>query len=678
MKLAFSISLLALFSGFALAEAKPLTAESVWQVARPAGLTVSPDGRRAVFSLTRYNLKTDKGNADLQLIELPGGKTTPLTQHADSDTQPAWSPDGRNIAFLSKRGHEQNQLFVLPVFGGEAKNITQLPVAVSSPVWLPDGKQILFVAEVPAGFDGDFQKLAAAKAAEKDNKVSAKVTENRMYRFWDHWLTDETYPHFFTVELETGVIRHLTPGWKTLMNLNGAPEFDLSPDGKTIAVSAITSPAPYNELNHDILLLGTDGSGKFINITEANKASDGNPVFSPDGKTLVYGAQSRLDFTEDNVKLMSFNLASKTATAMAANVDLSPSSWYFSKDSTMLYFIAADKARESVFSIPVQGGAVKQVLRQASNEQFQVAGPQQFVLVQHGISQLPEIFYLDNKNRTLKQISQFNHQQQQGIQFGKVEEMSFAGSDGKQIQMFVVFPPNFDAKKRWPLLSLLHGGPHSYFGDNFNYRWNPQVFAAAGYVTIMPNFHGSTSFGEAFAEAIHGDHATKPFFDSEAAIDHMVSRGYIDESRIAAAGGSYGGYLVSWIAGHSSKYKALVNHAGVYDLMAQFASDSTIHRVHAYAGSPWDKKENVLKASPAMYAENFKTPMLVIHGEQDYRVPVNQGLEIYGVLKGKGVDARLVYFPNENHWILKPNNSLFWYNEVLNWLERYIGKGPSA
>jgi dipeptidyl aminopeptidase/acylaminoacyl peptidase len=227
------------------------------------------------------------------------------------------------------------------------------------------------------------------------------------------------------------------------------------------------------------------------------------------------------------------------------------------------------------------------------------------------------------------------------------------------------------------LLNVLHGGPHGFSGDNFGYRWNPQVFAAAGYVVIQPNFHGSSSFGEAFTASIHGDHATKPFFDSEAAVDYMISRGFIDESRIAAAGGSYGGYLVNWIAGHSTKYKALISHAGVYNLMAQFASDITLNRADAYGGSPWNNVAALQAINPANSADKFQTPMLVIHGEQDYRVPVNQGLELYGVLKGKGVEARLVYFPNENHWVLKPNNSLLWYQEFLGWLDRHIGKGAT-
>lgn len=678
MKLMCLISLLALTlhsaNSSAAVKNQPVTAESLWQVARPSSLQVSPDGQRAVFSLTRFDQQTLQSNADLHLLELGTGRVSPLTHHTANDSQPRWSPDGRQLAFLSTRDQAQAQLYLMPLFGGEAKALTKIPVAVSAPQWMHDGKHLVFVARVPAGFNGDFSTLNTEKSA----KSSAKITENRIYRFWDHWLTDDWYPQLFSVEIETGRIRSLTPNWQRWFSMDGPVQYDISPDDKTIAISAVTSEKPYQQLNRDILLLNTDGSGSYVNITKENLADDNNPVFSPDGKTLVYGAQKRLDFTADAVRLMNFNLRSKTAAPLTANVDLSADDWQFSKDSSMLYFSAADKARQSIFSVPVQGGAVKQVLRQASNEQFQVANAQQFVLVQHGISQLPEIFLLNNTSRTLKQLTQLNQSLQQNLAWGKVEEASFAGADGKRIQMFIVYPPNFTTNQRWPLLSLLHGGPHSYFGDNFNFRWNPQVFANAGYVTILPNFHGSTSFGEAFTASIHGDHATKPFFDSEAAIDYMVSRGFIDESRVAAAGGSYGGYLVNWIAGHSNKYKALISHAGVYNLMAQFASDSTLHRPNAYGGSPWQNKEQLQSINPAMFAENFKVPMLITHGELDYRVPVAQSFELYGVLKGKGVDARLVYFPDENHWILKPHNSILWYQEFIGWLNRHLGAGSDS
>jgi dipeptidyl aminopeptidase/acylaminoacyl peptidase len=676
MKFSLSALMMIVTAGTAQAATEPLTAQHLWQVARPGAMTLSPGGQQLALTVTRYDLAADKGNADIHILDLRTQQLTALTQHPDSDTAPAWSPDGRQLVFLSKRGNETNQLFLLPLTGGEAKALTKLPVAVQQPKWFPDGQRILFLANVPKGFNGDFAALADQLKKKKDNKVTARVTEDRVYRFWDHWLTDDSYPHLFSINIHTGEIADLTPGWDRRFSLNGDAEFDISKDGRQIAVSAVTSPPPFDQLNHDILIIKTDGSGEFVNITADNPASDNNPKFSPDGKSLVYGAQRSTFFTSDNNQLIRFDFKPQQKTNLTQDWDISVDDWEFGNNGT-LYFQAADKAKSALYSMPLAGGQVKQILRQADISQLQIGQQQQVYLVQHSMKQMPEIYSLDNKGRTLKQLSRINQELQQSISWGKTEDVSFAGADGKLVQAYITYPPNFDPNKKWPLLNVLHGGPHSYSGDSFSYRWNSQVFAAAGYVVIQPNFHGSTSFGQAFAESIHGEHPVKPFMDSEAAVDYMLSRGFIDSTRLAAAGGSYGGYLVSWIAGHTERYKALINHAGVYNLMGQFASDATTHRVHAYGGAPWSGLDVMQQWNPALFADKFVTPMLIMHGEQDYRVPVTQGLEIYGVYKGKGLDARLVYFPNENHWILKPNNSIFWFNEFTNWLQRYVPAGPT-
>ena len=676
MKFSLSALMMVVAAGAAQAATEPLTAQHLWQVARPGAMTLSPNGQQLALTVTRYDLSADKGNADIHILDLRTQQLTALTQHPDSDTAPAWSPDGRQLVFLSKRGNETNQLFLLPLTGGEAKALTKLPVAVQQPKWFPDGQRILFLANVPKGFNGDFAALTEQLKQKKDNKVTARVTEDRVYRFWDHWLTDDSYPHLFSINIHTGEIADLTPGWDRWFSLNGDAEFDISMDGRQIAVSAVTSAPPFDQINHDILLIKTDGSGEFVNITADNPATDNNPKFSLDGKSLVYGAQRSTFFTSDNNQLIRFDFKPQQKTNLTKDWDLSIDDWEFSNNGT-LYFQAADKAKSALYSMPLAGGPVKQVLRQADISQVQIGQQQQIYLVQHSMNQMPEIYGLDNKGRTLKQLSRLNQELQQQISWGKTEEVNFAGADGKLVQAYVTYPPNFDPAKKWPLLNVLHGGPHSYSGDSFSYRWNAQVFAAAGYVVIQPNFHGSTSFGQAFAESIQGEHPVKPFMDSEAAVDYMLSRGFIDATRLAAAGGSYGGYLVSWIAGHTERYKALINHAGVYNLMGQFASDSTTHRVNAYGGSPWSGLEIMQQWNPALFADKFVTPMLIMHGEQDYRVPVTQGLEIYGVYKGKGLDARLVYFPNENHWILKPNNSIFWFNEFTSWLKRYVPAGPT-
>jgi dipeptidyl aminopeptidase/acylaminoacyl peptidase len=277
---------------------------------------------------------------------------------------------------------------------------------------------------------------------------------------------------------------------------------------------------------------------------------------------------------------------------------------------------------------------------------------------------------LDGKG--LRTLTNFNDAFVAKLDLGPVEEMTFAGAGGELVQMYVVFPPGFDPKKKYPLVQLIHGGPVGTFGDSFGYRWNPHAFAAPGYIVAMVNFHGSSSFGHAWIESILGAHPDKPFTDVMKATDFLIAKGYVDENRMAAAGGSYGGFLVDWIEGHTDRFKALISHAGVYDLLGQSASDGTYGRQHSYGGYPWTNLENVEKWSPNRYAANFKTPMLILHGERDFRVPVTQGLELYGVLTAKGVPARLVYYPDEHHWILKGQNSKHWYDEVLAWLGKYL------
>ncbi|WP_333607144.1 S9 family peptidase [Arsukibacterium sp.] len=669
--------LLSLGSIAQASETRPITANDLWQATRIGSPVVSPDGKQALFTATRYDVTTDRGNADLYLLDIASGRQTQLTFDEGSESGVQWSPNAQQLAFVARRGNSSNQLFVMNSKGGEARQVTKLPVGVSAPRFTPDGKAIIFMAQVPANFDGDFNALGKTLTEQKNSKVSAKVTENRVYRHWDRWLTDDNFPRLFKLELATEQVSELTPGWACWFNIGGGVDYDIAPDGKTLALSAITSLPPYDELNNDILLLTLDGSGQYTNITADNPASDTNPLFSPDGRYLVYGQRNRSDFYADNVKLIRYDLRTGNRLSLAPELDLSPGNWQFSRDGKTLFFQAGDRAKNSIFALPASGGKVREVLRNQSNSGLAVAANNQLLVVQDGISQFPELFKLQTNGRNLTQLTQFNRELQQSIAWGKVEEVSYTGADSKAIQMYVIYPPNFDASKKWPLLNLLHGGPHGFFGDGFSFRWNPQAFAAPGYVTIMPNFHGSTSFGQEFALSIHGEHPTKPFIDSEAAVDYMLARGFIDENRLAAAGGSYGGYLVSWIAGHTDRYKALINHAGVYNLMGQFASDGTSHRVHAYGGAPWDGLETMLQWSPAMHADKFVTPMLVIHGELDYRVPATQGLEVYGVYKGKGLDARLVYFPNENHWILKPNNSLFWFSEFQGWLERFLGAGTS-
>ncbi len=652
---------------------KIFTPEDMWNIKRVGSPSVSPDGNLIAFTLTQWDIKTNKSTTNIYLYNLTNSELRQFTQ-GNSDNSPIWSPDGKFIAFTSKRNGETPQLYIIPVDGGEARQVTKLPVGVLTPKWFPDGSKIAFTSNILPEYKGDFEKLEKMIKEKKESKLSAKVTENRIYRYWDRWLTDGFYPRLFSVDIKSEKVVDLMPDINKFFPLFGGADYDISPDGKQIAITLNSTEPPYNDLNYDIYLLDADGSGKISNISSENIGNDFNPRFSKDGKRILYGRQLRPDFYADNIKPIIYDFATKKITEVAPDIDLSFEELQWSLDGNSIYFHAEDRAVRSLFSIQINGKNLKEIIRGGNTGAAKIASNNRLVFVNDNLTNPPELYIIDINGKNLKQLTFFNKELISGIKFGKVENVIYKGANDADIQMYIVYPPDFDEKKKYPLMLMIHGGPHGIFGDAFHFRWNAQLFAAPGYIVAFPNFHGSTSFGLDFALSIHGEHPTKPFIDVMKATDYLISLGFVDEKRIAAAGGSYGGYLVCWIAGHTDRYACLINHAGVYNLMQQFGSDITTYRDKAYGGTPWDGIEIMQKWNPAMFASNFVTPMLIIHGEKDYRVPVNHALEVYGVYKGKGIEARLVYYPDENHWILTPQNSIYWYNEVYDWLERFLKK----
>jgi dipeptidyl aminopeptidase/acylaminoacyl peptidase len=656
----------------AAADKKPLTAEDIWAIQRVGNPVVSPDGKTAAFTVSVYDMEADRSNADIWTVPLAGGPARHLTTNKASDTSPAWSPDGKRIAFVSKREDDKAaQLYVMPVDGGEPERLTDMPLSVSSPKWFPDGARIAFVSSVVAGQETLEATKKAVEAREK-SKVKARVTENRLYRYWDHWLTDGEYPRIFVVDVATKKVTDLLPGSKRIFGLDeGSGSYDISPDGAWIAFEANSAPEPYRVWNPDIFLVPVSG-GEPKNLTAGNPAEDKNPVFSPDGKSLAYGVEKKADGWPDQTRLAVLDLASGTTRVLTENFDNSAGGWSWTADGATLVFQSEVRGRGNLYAVSARGGAPREIFHGGTAAGARVTRDGRVVFASSTLSRPTDIAVTGLDGKGLRTLTNFNDALVAKLDFGPVEEMTFAGAGGEPVQMFVVFPPGFDPKKKYPLVQLIHGGPVGTFGDVFGYRWNPHAFAAPGYIVAMVNFHGSSSFGHAWIESILGAHPDKPFTDVMKATDFLIAKGYVDENRMAAAGGSYGGFLVDWIEGHTDRFKALVSHAGVYDLLGQSASDGTYGRQHSYGGYPWTNLENVEKWSPNRYAANFKTPMLVLHGERDFRVPVTQGLELYGVLTAKGVPARLVYYPDEHHWILKGQNSKHWYGEVLAWLGKYL------
>jgi dipeptidyl aminopeptidase/acylaminoacyl peptidase len=529
---------------------------------------------------------------------------------------------------------------------------------------------------VPADFDRDCAALEARLRERRASSLSARTTENRIYRFWDRWLTDDMVNRLFAVDVEDGTVRELMPGSAIMRATQGNPSYDIAPNGREVAVSMNSTPPPYASTNNDVFLLRADGSGEMVNITSDNPANDLSPQYSRDGRYVFYGRQARPDFYADTVRLVRYDRNTRTHRVLTADVDRSFTDFVVGEDGSTVYARAEADGATAVFAIPAIGGNARVVHRGGTVTHLALAPGNQLLFTRASFTMPPEVYTVSRGGGRITALTSINETVRERIAFGRVENVWYEGADGARVQAWIVYPPDFDPARKWPLINMIHGGPHGITGDDFHFRWNMQVLAAPGYVVIGPNFHGSTSFGQEFAISIHGSHADKPYRDVMKATDFMVARGYIDESRMAAAGGSYGGYLVSWIAGRTDRFAALVNHAGVYNLISQFASDSTLHREAAYGGTPWADLDTLNAANPAKFAHEFTTPMLVIHGELDYRVPVGQGLELYGVLQGKGVPSRFVYYPDENHWILKPQNSLFWYETSRQWLEKYVRPGP--
>ena len=650
---------------------RPMTPEDLWAIPRVGTPRPAPDGVALIVPVTTYDTETNEGRTRLWHVDAASGATRPLTSPELSSGDPAVSPDGRRLAFTRKDAKGKAQVHVMPLDGGEAEKLTELPLGAFDPKWLPDSSGLVFAANLIRGHLSPDATAAELERREKD-PVKAYVTEDRVYRYWDTWLTTGEVPHLFVIDLATREVRDLMPESTTWFDWNDpGGQYDIAPDGREIVYSGILLDRAKNDLLRAALFTVPLAGGAPVCLTPDHPSDDLKPRYAPDGRTIVYGMQHDPFFYADRVRVMAYDRAARTHRDLIEGWDFSPSHWTFAGDGT-LFLEAEDRARTAIFRLS-GSGAPQRIVQGGTIAGTRVAkGGRLFFQHQH-LSAAPEIHTCGADGTGLARLTTFTEERMEAFATGEVREMTFEGAQGEKVQMFVLLPPGFREDTRYPLVMVIHGGPHGASADAFHFRWNGHAFGAPGYVVAMPNFQGSTGWGQDFAKRIQGGWGDLPYGDVMKAVDVMVATGWVDERKMAAAGGSYGGYMASWIEGHTDRFACIVNHAGVYNLLSQYASDVTQGRAQSMGGEPWDRIEGIDRYNPARAARGFRTPMLVLHGERDYRVPVTQGLECYGVLKAKGVQARLVYFPDENHWILKPRNSVFWYGEVHGWLKRWIG-----
>ncbi len=636
---------------------------------------VSPDGRWIVFTLRKTDLEADKGRTDLWLIGSGGTDLRRLTSHPEGDFNPRWAPDGKSVWFISTRS-DSPQVWRIPVDGGEAQQVTDLPLDVGNLLVSPDGKHLAFTMEVFP----DCKTIAGTK--ERLDEISSRKTTGRIYeqifvRHWDTW-KDGRRSHLFVMPITGGDPVDLMWGMDAdtpSKPFGGPEEITFSPDGGWLVFSARDAgrTEPWST-DFNLYTIPVDGSKPLECITEDNKAWDTNPVFSPDGRTLAYLAMTKPGYESDRFRIVLRNWPDGSKRVLTENWDRSPSSFCFSADGKTIYTTATNVGQNSLFAVNVKNGVVRTIVKEGRIGSPAVAAGR----IIYGMSNLSspvELYSVEPDGRNVRKITNINDEKIAAARIGEYEQFTFAGWKDQTVYCYVVKPVDFNPAKKYPVAFLIHGGPQGSFGNSFHYRWNPQVYAAAGYAAVMVDFHGSTGYGQAFTDSIRGDWGGKPLEDLQKGLAAALKRyPWMDADKVGALGASFGGYMINWISGNwPDRFRCMVNHDGNIDeRMAYFDTEELWFPEWDHIGTPWDNPVGYEKHNPVNFVKNWKTPMLVIHGALDYRVADTQGLGTFNALQRLGVPSKLLYFPDESHWVLKPANSILWHETVISWLDRWL------
>lgn len=663
--------------------ARPMELEDMFRLKRLSEPQLSPDGQQVAYVVTDVLKAENRTQSDIWVVPAAGGEPRRLTDAPKHDRHPSWSPDGKWIVFESNRDGNF-QIWIMPAKGGKARKLTSLATEANQPVWSPAGDQIAFVSAVFPEFSA--QPFAKSDSLNKEklearqkSKVKARVITQLLYRHWDAWV-DDRRQHLFVLKLKNGAAngepRDVTPGENdavpTSSTFSEGDEFAFSPDGRELAYAAphhVTREQAWST-NHDIWI-ATLATGERRQIT-TNPAADTHPRFSPDGKQLAYRAQARAGFESDRWQLRLRTLASGEDRSLTADFDSSVDAFDWTAGGQELVFIAQEKGTASLYQVALTGGAVRQIAAGGLIGEFSGSvGSRGICFSRSHFTQPAEIFFTDLTSGATRALTKTNNALLDQIERPVPESVTVSGAGGTPVQMWLIKPPGFDPGKKYPLIFWVHGGPQGAFSDGWSTRWNPQVWAAQGYVIALPNPRGSTGFGQKFTDEISRDWSGKVYEDLMACLAYVEKQPYIDQTKMAAAGASYGGYMMNWFQGHTDKFKTLVTHCGVYDFISMYGTTEETWFDEWDHGIPWENPD-FGKHSPHQFAANFKTPNLIIHNELDFRVPLNQGLSLFTTLQRKGIPSKLLYFPDEGHWVLKPQNSELWHRTIFDWLAVYL------
>jgi dipeptidyl aminopeptidase/acylaminoacyl peptidase len=671
------------------AEPHPFNVHDLVTMQRISDPEPSPRGDRIAFVVRSTDLAANRGRFDLWMVGADGGGLTRLTTDPASDDTPRWAPDGKSLYFLSSRsGSSQVWRLQMDAGGsgaGDPVQVTHLPLDVSNLTVSPDGSRLAFSLEVFV----DCPTVACTK--ERLDRKSKEKSSGQLYqgdvgffRHWDTWSAG-LRNHLFTMPASgEGDAVDLSRGMNADVPsrpFGGSEEFTFSPDGRTVVFTARVAgrEEPWST-NFDLYSVPADGSGSPQNLTKANLAWDTQPVFSPDGRTLAYLAMSRPGFEADRFRIRLRDLATGRERVLAEPWDRSPVGVFFSADGRTLYASAEDIGQTPLFAIDVATGKVTRLVSQGHVHDPKLAGDR----IVYGLDTLispVELFTVRTDGSGRAQITHVNQEALAGVRMGESEQFSFKGANGDTVWGWITKPVGFQAGQKYPLAFLIHGGPQGSFNNEFHYRWNPQPYAGAGYAVVTVDFHGSTGYGQAFTDAISRDWGGKPLVDLQKGLEAALQRSpWIDGDRVCALGASYGGFMINWIQGNwPDRFKCLVDHDGTFDQrMMYYSTEELWFPEWEMGGTYWQHPELYEKNNPVSFVARWKTPMLVVHSGNDYRIPVTQGIAAFNTLQRKGIPSEFLYFPDENHWILKPANSILWHDTVLAWLDRWLKPGGAS
>ncbi|MFO7304737.1 MAG: S9 family peptidase [Gammaproteobacteria bacterium] len=661
---------------------EPFSVEHLVRLQRVTGPALSPDGRTVVFTVRDTDMEANRGLQDLWIVSLEDKNSPPrrLTTHPEQDHSPQWSQDGKYIYFLSTRSGS-SQVWRIPSSGGEAQQVTDLPLDVGSFRLAPNGTRIALTIDVYP--DCETLRCSSERLEMKATSPQTGMTFDRLFvRHWDTW-KDGRVSQLFVADIENGRAGEPVSVSASLdadvpsKPFGDSSEYAFSPDNTKLAFTARIKGAsePWST-NFDIYEVNIDGSD-LRNLTQDNPAWDMQPVYSPDGQYLAWRATKRPGFESDRFHIVLLDRTTGERRALTDDWDRSVSTIQFSKDGRSLYTTADHFGQHPLWSIDIKSGKPTMLTGPGRVESFSV-GDKEIVYTLASLKSPAELYAVSPRTGQIRELPKLNAERLAKLALGEPEQFTFVGANGETVYGYVMRPANFDPNRRYPVAFIVHGGPQVSFGNAWSYRWNPQTYAGAGYASVFIDFHGSPGYGQAFTDSISGDWGGKPLEDLQTGLAVALEKfPWLDGQRICALGASFGGYMINWIAGNwPEPFKCLVNHAGIFDSRFMgYTTEELWFTEWEHGGTPFEVPENYEKYNPANHVSKWRVPMLVIHGLRDYRVPYSQGIATFTALQRRGIPSRLVIFPDENHWVLKPANSIQWHREVEAWLDRWTGQG---